>query len=116
MAIRALVFDFDGLILDTEATMFQAWCELYRDRGAELVLERYALCIGRGSDWREHFDPFAHLAELTGKPCDEAEVTRLTETRHHELLAAADPRPGVVAYLDAAPSFDLGAAVASSGT
>jgi len=48
--IRGLVFDFDGLILDTEVTMFQAWCELYQQRGAELTLERYALCMGRGAD------------------------------------------------------------------
>jgi HAD superfamily hydrolase (TIGR01509 family) len=114
--IRGLIFDFDGLILDTEVTMFQAWCELYRERGCDLPLERWARCIGRGRDWREHFDPFGYLEELVGAPCDHAEVERWTERRHHELLAAQAPRPGVVAYLDAARTLGLGLAVASSSS
>ncbi|HEV8638076.1 MAG TPA: HAD family hydrolase [Chloroflexota bacterium] len=116
MTVRALVFDFDGLILDTEVTMFQAWCELYQERGCELPLERWAQCIGRGTDWREHFDPFGYLEELVGARCDHAEVERWTERRHHELLAGQAPRPGVLAYLDAACALDLGLAVASSSS
>jgi HAD superfamily hydrolase (TIGR01509 family) len=114
--VRCLIFDFDGLILDTEITTFQAWCELYRDRGCELRLERWAQCIGRGQDWREFFDPYRHLDELLGAPCDHAEVERWTERRHRELLAAQAPRPGVVACLDAARRLDLRLAVASSSS
>jgi beta-phosphoglucomutase-like phosphatase (HAD superfamily) len=28
--IRALVFDFDGLILETETPAYQTWAEIYR--------------------------------------------------------------------------------------
>ncbi len=28
--LRALIFDFDGLILDTETPEFHAWQEIYR--------------------------------------------------------------------------------------
>jgi HAD superfamily hydrolase (TIGR01509 family) len=116
VTVRALIFDFDGLILDTEVTIFQAWCELYRERGCELPLERWALALGRGADGREHFDPCVYLEELIGAPCDRGEVERWAERRHHDLLAAQAPRPGVVAYLDAARALGLDLAVASSSS
>ena len=34
--IRALIFDFDGLILDTEVPDYQAWQEVYAEHGADL--------------------------------------------------------------------------------
>lgn len=36
--IRALIFDFDGLILDTEEPVFQSWQELYQEFGCALEL------------------------------------------------------------------------------
>jgi beta-phosphoglucomutase-like phosphatase (HAD superfamily) len=63
MSILALVFDFDGLILDTETTDFQSWQDVYRAHGCELRLEDWADCVGRPAG---HFDPFEHLARLSG--------------------------------------------------
>ena len=54
---RALVFDFDGLILDTEGPEFQAWQEIYAAHGCHLTLESWAACIGT----RDAFDPYADL-------------------------------------------------------
>jgi HAD superfamily hydrolase (TIGR01509 family) len=114
MAVRALVFDFDGTILDTEVTLYRAWCELYDERGCRFPIDQWARSLGRGPDWRQHFDPFAHLAELSGAPCDEAAVGPLARRRNRELLAAEVARPGVVAYLDAARALGLRLAIASS--
>jgi HAD superfamily hydrolase (TIGR01509 family) len=114
MAVRALVFDFDGTILDTEVTLYRAWCELYDERGCRFPIDRWARSLGRGPDWRAHFDPFAHLAELSGAPCDEAEVGQRARRRNRELLAAEVARPGVVACLDAARALGLRLAIASS--
>jgi HAD superfamily hydrolase (TIGR01509 family) len=114
MAVRALVFDFDGTILDTEVTLYRAWCELYDERGCRFPIDLWARSLGRGPDWRQHFDPFAHLAELSGAPCDEAAVGPLARRRNRELLAAEVARPGVVAYLDAARALGLRLAIASS--
>jgi beta-phosphoglucomutase-like phosphatase (HAD superfamily) len=33
--IKALVFDFDGLILETETPAYETWSEIYRERGHE---------------------------------------------------------------------------------
>lgn len=37
--MQALIFDFDGTILDTETSEFQAWQEVYQQYGAELRLD-----------------------------------------------------------------------------
>ena len=49
MRIRALVFDFDGLLVDTEGPIFAAWQRIYRERGQELPRERWLTIIGTAS-------------------------------------------------------------------
>src|ERR671934_280734 len=44
--IRAIIFDFDGLILDTEVPEFQSWQEIYQTHGCELPLALWAMAIG----------------------------------------------------------------------
>jgi beta-phosphoglucomutase-like phosphatase (HAD superfamily) len=43
--IKALAFDFDGLILDTEGPIFQSWQELCQSYGYQLTLEDWQICI-----------------------------------------------------------------------
>lgn len=45
--IRALIFDFDGLILDTETPEFQSWQEIYQEYGCVLSLSTWAECVGK---------------------------------------------------------------------
>src|SRR5213080_2944473 len=54
--IRALVFDFDGLILETEMPAFRSWAEIYREHGHELPRDRWLDYIGREAGW---FDALA---------------------------------------------------------
>ena len=44
---QAILFDFDGLILDTETTIFQAWQEMFRKHHQELLLEEWAEILGK---------------------------------------------------------------------
>src|SRR3954468_10355337 len=77
--IRAFLFDFDGLILDTETASRAGWQWLYREHGHELPPELWNLMIGTVGGW----DPWAHLEELTGGPL---ERETLNERRYaHEL-------------------------------
>jgi beta-phosphoglucomutase-like phosphatase (HAD superfamily) len=50
---RLLIFDFDGLILDTEAPVYDAWQEIYGEHGHALAFEKWAQCIGTA----DVFDP-----------------------------------------------------------
>ena len=109
---RALVFDFDGLILDTEGPEFKAWQEIYAAHGCHLALETWAACIGT----RDAFDPYADLAALAGRALDTAAIRAAHAARVGELIAFEPVRPGVRDYLDAARRLGLGLAVASSSS
>lgn len=109
--IRGIIFDFDGLILDTEGPEFAAWCELYREHGAELALADWARCIGTGPNV---FDPPAHLATLLGRAVDRDRLRAAHRGRCDALIAAQVLRPGVEEWLDDARRRALKLGVASS--
>ena len=56
---RAVIFDFDGTILDTESREFQHWQLLYREHGRELALSDWQRGIGTWGG----FDPWAGLPD-----------------------------------------------------
>ncbi len=63
--IRALVLDFDGLVLDTESCVYEAWRRTYEGFGCELPLDRW--CGAIGSDLR-NFDPLEELNQNIAAP------------------------------------------------
>lgn len=112
-APRALVFDFDGLILDTETPEFLAWQELFAAHGARLVAADWAHVIGSlDSGW----NAAAEIRKQTGASVDEAELRKAWKARQVELLALESVRPGVEALLKQAVLRGLGVAVASSSS
>jgi HAD superfamily hydrolase (TIGR01509 family) len=111
--IQALIFDFDGLILDTEQSEFQAWQEVYAEHNVYLPLEQWALCIGGAA---ELFDPYAYLESLVGRSVQREEIAVKRRARHLELLAQQTVLPGVTDYLNAAKRLGLKVGVASSSS
>ena len=112
MAIRGLLFDFDGLLIDSETAVRAAWQELYRDHGRELPLDRWATIVGTLGG----FDPLAHLEELVGPLADRAGTLARTERRELELCELEELRPGVLGVLDAAREHGLKTAIVSSSS
>jgi HAD superfamily hydrolase (TIGR01509 family) len=109
--IRALIFDFDGLILETETPIFQSWQELYRDYGLELRLEQWIANVGTAE---EMFDPLANLERQLGHPIDrEVELPRRRQ-RELELIQTQPILPGVLDYLEGARKLGLKIGLASS--
>lgn len=109
--ISALVFDFDGLILDTETPDYVAWQAIYADHGCALPPEVWAINVGSG----HLFDPYQYLEGLLGRPVDRATIRREVRQRFLGLLGEAiTPLPGVRDYLAAAPALGLKVAIASS--
>jgi HAD superfamily hydrolase (TIGR01509 family) len=107
--VRALVFDFDGLILDTEAPVFHSWRETFEAAGVSLTLEEWSDTIGRANS----ADPADLLAERTGRPLDEARRAA-RKARRDELLAAEAVLPGVHDWLEDARRLGVPIGVASS--
>jgi HAD superfamily hydrolase (TIGR01509 family) len=110
--IKALIFDFDGLILDTETPEFETWCETYREFGQQLDPETWGQIVGgvAASD----FDPFSHLQTLTGRDLASLNLPARVSERRLARILALPPLPGVLAMLRAARHLGLRLAVASS--
>jgi HAD superfamily hydrolase (TIGR01509 family) len=113
VAIRGLVFDFDGLILDTETPTFQAWQDTYVEHGCELPFEEWVKGIGHGEGTRP-WDPCDYLEQLLGGALDREALQARRRLRRDELMAIEVVRPGVEACLAEATRLGLGLAVASS--
>ncbi len=109
-SIQALIFDFDGLILDTEGPEFRTWQEIYRAHGAELSLSTYAVAIGT----LNAFDPYAELERQLGRPIDREAVREERRRRTGELIEREPIRPGVETYLLDARQLGMKLGVASS--
>lgn len=110
--IRALIFDFDGLILDTEVPEFQSWQEIYTAHGCTLPFPLWAQAIGTTNA----FDPHAHLEAQLGRTLDRHAVHQQRRQRCDALIATQPVLPGVHDYITAAQQRGLHLGVASSSS
>ena len=112
MAVRAFLFDFDGLILDTETAAREGWAWLYREHGHELPPEKWALMVGTVGGW----DPMGHLETLVGEPLEAGALNERRNAHELSLLEVEELRPGIAEYLAAAERHGLKRAVVSSAS
>jgi beta-phosphoglucomutase-like phosphatase (HAD superfamily) len=112
--IRALVFDFDGLILDTETAEHQAWQETFAEHGTELPLERWLECVG--TQMAGVFDPLEQLERQIGELVDRPRIAARVRARKLAILADRSTLPGVAEYIERAAELGLALAVASSSS
>ena len=112
MQLQALIFDFDGLILDTETPEVEVWQDIYREHGHELPVDEWAKTIGGYGI--STFDASTHLAGLTGL---DAAPLRARYRRESDIRIHASPvLPGVLDLLDDGRTRGLRLAVASSSS
>jgi len=110
--IRALVFDFDGLILDTEEPVYRSWLEVYEAHGEDLPFERWLQTVGSTS---AVFHPQHHLEERLGRSLPK-EVLERRIGRRTEMILAQEVLPGVARHLAEARAMGLKVGLASSST
>ena len=113
MRVRAFLFDFDGLILDTELPSRAGWEHVYREHGHELPAELWATVVGTT---HAPFDPMAHLEELVGEPLEREAVNERRRAHEIALIEAEELRPGIAEYLAAARQHGLRRAIVSSSS
>lgn len=121
MPIHALIFDFDGLMVDTETPALQSWQEIYAEYGVTLSVHDWAITLGANAG----FDAHAHLVTLLRQRdpqlAEQVIVARDTilarrQARKDELSAPQTLLPGVAELLDEARTKGLPCAVASSSS
>jgi putative hydrolase of the HAD superfamily len=112
--IKALLFDFDGLIQDTETPEVAAWQTVYARYGVEFPVELWGRIVGGNGGL--DFDPVAYLAAQTGRPVDPDLARADKRVRDRELVRLEPARTGVRAYLETGKRLGLKLAIASSST
>ena len=109
--IGIFVFDFDGLILDTESPFFLAWQEIYREHGFHVSPGEWAAWLGTSQDPEQ---PYLSLERHLGRPVDRAALHLRRIRREHELLAAQPVALGFERFALSARAHGLRLGVASS--
>ncbi len=108
-SIRALVFDFDGLILDTETCQINAWKEVHRQAGITFPHEHaHSIVCHTDID----FDPWIAFPPEH----DRAALAQAQREHNHACVRRQPILPGILDTLDAAEKLGLRLALASNST
>lgn len=109
-AVRALVFDFDGLILETEGVLVRAWEAVWSDHGHELERDLWLANLGT----KDSVDLHTELEVRVGRVLDREKLRARREAVREHAFAVLGAQPGVVDYLADARAMGLSTAIASS--
>jgi HAD superfamily hydrolase (TIGR01509 family) len=100
MSIQAVIFDMDGVLVDSEACWYRAAVDFAREAGKTWTEIDHHACMGNASEeWarymREHLDLLLSLEDITAK------VTRRVQAQYEQHLPLL---PGAVQAVHAAAS------------
>lgn len=109
--IKGIVFDFDGIILDTETPIYQSWQDIYRENGFEFPFDQWSTTIGT-ADFA--FDPYENLVKLTRNAIDSEQIRTKQAQLEYDYIIQKQPMPGVVDYLVSARDMGIQVGIASS--
>lgn len=108
--IKGIVFDFDGLIIDTESAWYLAFKEVFQGYNVEFPKEIFVTCIGTDDSTLKAF-----FEEKLG--ADEIEkIMNLVNENLKARTLLLDIREGVREYLEEAKALGLRIGLASSSS
>lgn len=109
----AVLFDFDGTMMDTEWIIYEEVQRIFHDEGQELPLEEYSKCIGSSYDT---WSPQTYLEELTGKTYDWDTLRAARDLRIRERMESQGLIEGVVEALEFTKAQGLRLGIVSSSS
>jgi len=105
--IRALILDFDGLIINTESVLIDSYAAVYRAHGVPFDRDEFIRSVG-GAEYS--FDPWHPF----GRTADRSDLEAARGRHNRASGLALTLLPGVLALLDAGRSAGLRIGVASN--
>jgi HAD superfamily hydrolase (TIGR01509 family) len=111
VAVEAIIFDFDGVIIDTETAELEVWQAFYRTHGLDIPSELWAKRIGYNE--ADAFHPARYFEQITGTALSEAQREDQFQ-RYVERCARQPVLPGVRELIEAASQRGIKLAIASS--
>ena len=112
MTIRAIIFDFDGVIIDTETPDFETWRELYQEHGLDLTPDLWVRRVGAAAD-NLHFDPAHYYQQVSGSMLQADALVRQRQ-RYLDRCETLPLLPGVLELIHYARDHQLKLAIASN--
>lgn len=109
--VKGVIFDFDGLIIDTETAWYEAYKDTLKSYDIDLPLNEFAKCIGTHDTVL-----FDYFRSQLGESCDIEEIEERARELHKIKMAQVQAREGVKEYLEEARSSGMKIALASSST
>jgi putative hydrolase of the HAD superfamily len=113
LTIKAIIFDFDGTLMDTETWAFEVVRTIFEEHGHDLALEQWALGIGTVNG---PYDPYTDLEQRIGRPLDRQLMKARYAADLRDKADTAELRAGVPEMLEAARRLGLKIGLASSST
>jgi HAD superfamily hydrolase (TIGR01509 family) len=110
--VRALLFDFDGTMLETESSSYDSWRELLAEHDYVLTHDVWSAAVGT----IDGVDPVELLEEHLGSPVDREALEDRQAARHRELLIEETLRPGIQRIVDEARVRGMGLAIVTSAS
>lgn len=110
--IKGVLFDFDGLLVDTESAWYESYKETMRElHDADIDLLAYSACIGT-NDSRI----IAYFSSVLGFQVDFEVIETASLRKYEEKMKSPKLREGVLEYLEEARRLGLKIGLASSST
>ncbi len=108
---RAVVFDKDGLLLDTETLWHEAEAELFRRHGNEFTWDDKLAVIGTSFAFTADY-----FARRLGRPPEEGPklVEEMIELMHEHVRRQVDARPGAIELVERLRADGVPLALASN--